>query len=242
MWKDAKHGITFPLTNLPYGAILFTNGKPAFTNLPHLLLAIDVSDFDRTNIIPDLGNVKLLNLTEDFIFIKNDHEAIADTKALLTIPICQALSNPIVKFVLRNDTGVMVSNIVFAFNASRGFSWLSNDVWCSSVIPPDSPSNNIIRECFFENWDAIKPGDIVMLAPIRFEATNANNADLIGLSLYAHNMPQQLIGFLLRFCPTNAESHSVLVPSAGFSKISNLQVTTNFFRFSFPGPMRMEFR
>ena len=88
----------------------------------------------------------------------------------------------------------------------------------------------------------MKPGDIVELAPIEFEAKNANNADLIWVSLYAHNMPQQLIGFLLAFCPTNGERRSAFVPTSSFSEISNLRVSTNGFEFSFPKPMRVEFR
>jgi len=91
MWKDAKHGILFPITNLPYGARLIEKGKTIFTNEPHLLIAIDVSDFDRTNIISDLGSVKLLKLTNAIIFRK-DNGVISDTKSMLTLPIGQTMS------------------------------------------------------------------------------------------------------------------------------------------------------
>ena len=149
MGKNVK-GVSFSLTNIPYGGRIYENGEPVFTNEPHLLIAIDVSDFDRTNIISDLGSIKLLKLTNDFIFIKNEHGAIADTKAILTLPTSQTMSNPIVKIVLQNDTGVMVSNIVFALNSSSEFRWLSNNVWCSSGLSPDSPSNNIIHGMFLK--------------------------------------------------------------------------------------------
>jgi len=91
---------------------------------------------------------------------------------------------------------------------------------------------------FFENWDAMKPGDIVELAPIEFEATNANNADLIWVSLYAHNMPQQLIGFFAGILPNKRRTTLRVCSDFELFRNFKLRVSTNGFEFSFPKPMR----
>jgi len=86
IWKDAKRGIMFPLTNLTFGGVSFTNGRPAFTNVPHLKLALDT---------PDFGGANQFNLINDFVGVTNNVPQLSDITSLLMVPCGSSSTNPV---------------------------------------------------------------------------------------------------------------------------------------------------
>jgi hypothetical protein len=222
---------SFRLSDIPYGAIFLTNGVPAFTNLPHLQVGIDLSDFGKTN---------LLLLKDGFLFSSNNTMRPGDITGLLTLPTSESASNSTIKIVLNNDTGVVVSNVTFFFNSAEPFNWRSNDVWIPVPEVPGAPTNDMFRWAIFTKSDKISPGTYLETPYSFATTTNLDNSIAVAIAVSANDMPEQLIAFWLMFCRTNADSHSTITPVCHFTRIYP-EVSTNGIRFRFP-PITVEFK
>jgi hypothetical protein len=206
--KDAPKGILFPLTNIPFGSVLLTNGVPAFTNLPHLKLALDTPDFGGTN---------QFNLTNNFIFRENNFSSPSEMTNLLTVPSDIPTSNPTLKLWLVNDSGVDVTNIDVIFTSMAGLGFTTNEFWHENP----ASSNKTVNPLVF-HFDSLPVNRSVEIRPISFADTNNEPAaGFIGICVRADDMPQQLSGFWLAFLPSN------ILSKPFFSRVSTSVVVTN---------------
>jgi len=209
MWKDTKGAeIQFPLTNLPFGGIYFTNGKPAFTNLPHLMLSLDTPDFGGTN---------QFNLTNDFIFLTNNQFSFPRTAALLFVPEDEPTLNPRLKLWLVNDSGVSVTNIEVLFTSMSGFNFQTNEFYSLGA----ASANAVINPVIF-HLDLLPVAQAIKIPPISLRSPNYNSPGLIGICINATNMPSQYLNVFLAFVTTNVASKPlVLKASASVAAVSN---------------------
>jgi len=224
LWKDAKHGIKFPLTNFPYGAVLLTNGVPAFTNLPHVRLVLET---------PDFNGPSQFALTNDFLSIKYNPTNFSQVSGLLMAPTDMPTAAPMLKLWLVNDSGVDVTNIDVIFNSMVGFAFTTNDFWRENAA-----SSNKTPTPLMWHWDSLPADRSIKIPPLSFaDTSNGTGYGLIGICINAADMQQQLTGFWLTFIPSNA----LLKPF--FSRVStSCTFSSNSFVISMKYPIEFEIK
>jgi hypothetical protein len=186
IWRDASW-IEFSKTNIPFGGIIFKNGKAVYTNLPHLMLSVDALDSKGTN---------QFELTNDFIFRTNNNMSPSDMTNLLVIP-SDVTTSPMLKLWLINDSDIGVTNINIVVTSMAGCPFVTNEFWHESVASPNNTPNR-----FVFNVDSLPVDRGVRIPPISF-ASNGGVASLIGICANATNMQQQIVSFWLTFIPSN---------------------------------------
>jgi len=206
IWKDAKKGILFPMTNLQFGAVFLTNGVPVYTNLPHLSLALDT---------PDFGTANQFNLTNDFIWFTNNQIQFPRTNGLLEIP--SDIPSPTLKLWLVNDSAIGVTNINVTFTSMAGFSFQTNDVWRENAEVFNGVTNSGTVHC-----DFLSAERTIMLPTLKFPGLKNDAAPaLIGICVTATNMPMQLSSFWMAFHPTNVLQKPRLIKVFSSVVVSN---------------------
>jgi hypothetical protein len=216
IWKDYK-GIRFPLTNIPFGGILFTNGRPVFTNLPHLRLALDT---------PDILGTNRFSLTNDFIIIKSNCVNITEATGLLMIPSDKPAPKQMLKLWLLNDSDIGVTNIEVVLTSLRGSGFTTNEFWHDKFA-----SSNDMVDSLVMRWDSLAVNKIRDVSPISFADSRSGSAlQLIGICINANDMPQKFVSFWLTFVPSNVLPKPVLSKVMPHVVISN---NNQFISFEF---------
>jgi hypothetical protein len=201
VWRDARKGIKLPLTNFPFGAVLFTNGIPAFTNLPHLTLALDTPDFGSTN---------QFNLTNDFISLTSNCVNISEITALLAIPWDRPTPEPTLRMWILNDSEICVTNIEVVITSMFGFEFATNELWHAREPAAHGDFGSVGARC-----ESLPPGRSIMIPPISLRPTirvgefGWMHGGAVGICVNANDMAQQFKGFWLTFIPSNILSRPV---------------------------------
>jgi hypothetical protein len=193
IWKDAPKGIK--LTSLPLGAIIFTNGMVAFTNLPHLALALDT---------PDIGGSNQFNLTDKLILKTGSQMHPSEITGLLLIPDDGKTDNKhSFKPWLVNSSLISVTNIEVIFTAMFGLRFETNESWNASSSPQFT--NNPIMA----RIETAPANMSVKIPPISVHTDGQLGA--VGFCINAKDVSPQMGAFWLTFLPTNMLSKPTIV-------------------------------